>query len=301
MPSASASDGSEASTHNKETMLRLRVASALVLIPILVGAAWLGDPWASILVGLFAAAAAYEFMTLAERAGYQPMKRTGIALALVFLVAASVQANFLQNTGRELIPIALTGAVVAALTVRLFRKEATTAFADWGVTLGGALWTGWLLAHWVLLRDLEPDGRSWVIVALLLTFTSDTAAYAVGRSIGRHRLVPRISPNKTWEGAFGSLVATPVVAAALMALLASAPAAAIGLAAPISPLAALGIGLAVSVAAQVGDLVESAVKRAAHVKDAGGLIPGHGGVLDRIDSLTFVAVVVYYLGPLLTS
>lgn len=282
-------------------MLRRRVVSSIILIPVLIGAAWLGDPWASLVVGAFVTGAAYEFMTLADRAGYHPMKATGIVLALLFLVGASVQANVFQNTGRELIPIVLTAAVVTVLAVRLLRKEATTAFADWAVTLGGALWTGWLLAHWVLLRDVEPNGRSWVIVALLLTFTSDTAAYAVGRAIGRHRLIPEISPNKTWEGAIGSLIATPIVAAALMMVLAASPFAAIGLAPPLTPAVALGIGVAVSLAAQLGDLVESALKRAAHVKDAGGLIPGHGGVLDRIDSLTFVAVVVYYLGPLLNS
>jgi phosphatidate cytidylyltransferase len=281
-------------------MLGLRVASSVVLIPILVVAAWLGDPWTTLVVAAFVVAAAYEFMTLAERAGYEPLKATGIVLALLFLAAASVQANFLQNTGRELIPIALTVAVVAALTLRLTRKQATTAFGDWAVTLGGALWTGWMLAHWVLLRDVEPNGRSWVIVALLLTFTSDTAAYAVGRAVGRHRLAPTISPKKTWEGAIGSLLATPLAAAALMLVLGAPAFAAIGLAPPVTPLLAAGIGVAVSLAAQLGDLVESALKRAAHVKDASGLIPGHGGVLDRIDSLTFVVVVIYYLGPLIT-
>ncbi|MCS6802540.1 MAG: phosphatidate cytidylyltransferase [Chloroflexota bacterium] len=281
-------------------MLGLRVASSLVLIPILVVAAWLGDPWTTIVVATFAAAAAYEFMTLAERAGYEPLKATGILIALLFVGATSVQANFLQNTGRELIPIALTIALIAVLAVRLLRRQATTAFGDWAITLGGALWTGWLLAHWVLLRDVEPDGRSWVIVALLLTFTSDTAAYAVGRTLGRHRLVPAISPKKTWEGAIGSLIATPLAAAGLMTLLALPPFAAIGLNPPLTPLLAAGIGVAVSLAAQLGDLVESAIKRSAQVKDASGLIPGHGGVLDRIDSLTFVVVVVYYLGPLLT-
>lgn len=281
-------------------MLGLRVASSVVLIPILVVAAWLGDPWTTIVVAVFVVAAAYEFMTLAERAGYEPLKTTGIVLALLFLAAASVQANFLQNTGRELVPIALTVAVVAVLTLRLTRRQATTAFADWAVTLGGALWTGWMLAHWVLLRDVEPNGRSWVIVALLLTFTSDTAAYAVGRVFGRHRLAPRISPKKTWEGAIGSLLATPLAAAALMMVLGAPVFEAIGLRAPLPPLLAAAIGIAVSLAAQLGDLVESGLKRAAHVKDASGLIPGHGGVLDRIDSLTFVVVVVYYLGPVLT-
>ncbi|MFN8532516.1 MAG: phosphatidate cytidylyltransferase [Dehalococcoidia bacterium] len=272
-------------------MLRLRVISSLILIPILVGAAWFGEPWVSIVVGAFVLAGAYEFMVLAERAGYYPLKLTGIVLAFLFLIAASVQANLLAASRQNVVPVALTVAVVAVLVIRLFRKDATEAFADWGVTLGGALWTGWLLAHWVLLRDFEPNGRSWVILALLLTFTSDTSAYTFGRTLGRHRLVPTISPSKTWEGAAGSLIVTPFMAWALTVLL--------GL--PVAPVPALGLGLAVSLAAQTGDLVESAIKRAAQVKDAGGLIPGHGGVLDRMDSLTFVAVVVYYLGPLLSS
>ncbi|MCL6647085.1 MAG: phosphatidate cytidylyltransferase [Chloroflexi bacterium] len=267
-------------------MLHLRLLSALVLIPIPVAAGWFGEPWTSLVVGVSVAAAAYEFGLLAERAGCHPLRWAVLLLALAFFAAASLEAN----TGRSVVGLVLAGAVILVLAGRLLRRQATTAFADWGVTLGGAIWTGWLLSHFILLRAL-PDGRSWVILALLLTFASDTAAYAIGRWWGRHPLAPAISPAKTVEGALGALLLTLLVALALSVIL--------GLA--ISPLAAVLLGLAASLGAQLGDLAESAVKRAAQVKDASMLIPGHGGVLDRIDSLAVVAVVLYFLYPLLTA
>jgi phosphatidate cytidylyltransferase len=267
-------------------MLHLRLLSALVLIPILVAAGWFGEPWASLVVGVFVTAAAYEFGLLAERAGCHPLRWVVLLLALAFFAAASLEAN----TGRSVVGPVLAGAVIFVLIGRLLRRQATTTFADWGVTLGGAIWTGWLLSHFILLRAL-PDGRSWVLLALLLTFASDTAAYTVGRLWGRHPLAPAISPHKTIEGALGALLFTPLAALGLNMLL--------GLA--LSPVAAVATGVAATLGAQLGDLAESALKRAAQVKDASKLIPGHGGVLDRIDSLAIVAGALYLLYPLFTA
>jgi phosphatidate cytidylyltransferase len=120
-------------------------------------------------------------------------------------------------------------------------------------------------------------------LALLATVVSDTAAYATGRLLGRRRMTPRISPGKTWEGAAGSLVATTVLT----------PFLALALGLPAGP-GLWVLGAAVSVFAQSGDLAESMLKRSAGVKDAGGLLPGHGGILDRMDSLVFVGPLVYY-------
>ena len=151
------------------------------------------------------------------------------------------------------------------------------------------VYVGFLLGHGLSLRDLGGDegnlGRSWLLFTLLVVFACDTGAYAVGRLVGRHRMAPRLSPNKTWEGAAGGFAAS-VGAALLVGVV-------FELEAPFWQQAL--IGAVASVAAQVGDLAESALKRAANVKDSGSIMPGHGGILDRMDSILFALPAVYYL------
>ena len=153
----------------------------------------------------------------------------------------------------------------------------------------GPFYIGFLLGHGLVMRDLSGDagdfGRSWLLFALLVVFACDTGAFAVGRLVGRHRMAPRLSPNKTWEGAAGGLAAS--VGAALLVGLA------FDLAVPLWQQAL--IGAVASVAAQVGDLFESALKRAANVKDSGSIMPGHGGILDRMDSILFALPAVFYM------
>ena len=153
----------------------------------------------------------------------------------------------------------------------------------------GPVYVGFLLGHGLALRDLTGDvenlGRSWLLFTLLVVFACDTGAFAVGRLVGRHRMAPRISPNKTWEGAAGGFLAS--VGAALLVGLA------FDLAIPVWQQAVAGA--IASVAAQFGDLTESALKRAANAKDSGSIMPGHGGILDRIDSILFALPAVYYL------
>ena len=153
----------------------------------------------------------------------------------------------------------------------------------------GPVYVGFLLGHGLALRDLTGDaenlGRSWLLFALLVVFACDTGAFAVGRLVGRHRMAPRLSPNKTWEGATGGFLAS--VGAALLVSLA------FDLATPLWQQAVAGA--VVSVAAQFGDLAESALKRAANAKESGSIMPGHGGILDRMDSILFALPAVYYL------
>ena len=132
---------------------------------------------------------------------------------------------------------------------------------------------------------LDDAGLQWTALAFLVTFATDTGAYAVGRAVGRRKLAPSISPGKTWEGAVGGLVGAAAAAAALVVLLD-------GIESRLLPAVALGLGI--GVVAQAGDLLESKVKRLADVKDSGRLIPGHGGLLDRLDSLLPVFPLVYY-------
>ena len=152
----------------------------------------------------------------------------------------------------------------------------------WTSSLTGIFYLGWLLSYWVLIMVFY--GRDWVLLALFSTFAVDTTAYFVGRALGRHKMAPTISPGKTWEGAVGGLVGAIVAVIALALLLDI----------DISYSEMVILGFLIAVFAQLGDLAESKLKRSMGVKEAGNLIPGHGGILDRLDSIVFTGVVVYY-------
>ena len=153
---------------------------------------------------------------------------------------------------------------------------------DWATTLVASAYVGGMLSHFVLLRDLG-QGLAWTAAAVLTTWAGDTAAYLVGKSVGRRPFFPKMSPRKTLEGAIGGVVTGTLTGMAIGVY-------ALGLA----WLPAIALGLLTSLAATFGDLAESPIKRQAGAKDSGSLIPGHGGALDRVDSLLFAAVVVYY-------
>ena len=167
----------------------------------------------------------------------------------------------------------------------LRRAQEEKAFIGWAWTVAGILYLGWLLSHLVALRDLD-GGRNWVFLALFVTFASDTMAFITGRTLGRHRLAPNISPGKTWEGTIGG-----VLGAIFASLFFTLPT---PLHTDLNWIQAVLLGLLISIFGQLGDLVESLFKRNMGVKDSGKLIPGHGGVLDRMDSVVFAGIVVYY-------
>ena len=154
---------------------------------------------------------------------------------------------------------------------------------DWVYTMGGAVYLGWTLSLSLSLRQ-QADGLEWVIIAILAVFGTDMASFIVGKAVGKNQMFKEISPGKTWEGAFGGFV----VGVALVILLVDV----LGL--PIRFWQSAVLGVMIPLAAQTGDLVESMFKRAAGVKDSGDLIPGHGGMLDRLDSVVFVIVGVNF-------
>jgi len=187
----------------------------------------------------------------------------------------------------DLLPIAITGTMLVSLICLLLRPSKEKAFHDWAWTIVGALYVGWMLSYWLNLRGLE-DGRNWVYLAMLTTFANDTGAFFIGRARGKHKLAPAISPAKTWEGAIGGLISA-ILGAIVITIILNL----------ISPFIfqywqIMLLGFLVSLFAQLGDLVESLLKRSMGVKESGNLLPGHGGVLDRFDSLIFVGAVVYY-------
>lgn len=268
-----------------------RVAVAAVGIPIAVAVVYAGGWWLGALVAALAALAAHEVYRMAERKPVRPLRVLGAATAaLVVLLAAARPELGLGNPALGwLATVLLLASAAGAIWLRGVEGEPLLAVA---VTVFGALYPGLLLAHAVFLRHLpgivDPwHGTALLFVPVLLTWASDTCAYFVGRALGRRKLIPRVSPGKTVEGALGAVAGTVLVATAYAQLLSRFPGYRVGLA------EAVVLGLLISVAAQVGDLAESLWKRDAGVKDSGTLLPGHGGALDRFDSLFFTLPLAY--------
>ena len=257
-------------------MLKKRVITGLWGIPLLIACVWFDKPlpWFTVLVAVWGVLAVFEFYKLAAGAKIQPLTYFGLVWTLLFIISPHFQYGFT-------VPLLLTLAVILPLSWLLGRPKKEGAFLGWAWTLAGILYLGWLLSYLVALRGLG-DGRDWVFLALFTTFASDTAAFFTGRALGRHKLAPKISPGKTWEGTIAGVFAA-IIASLLFTLLL-----------PMSYAQAIVLGILVSIFGQLGDLVESLFKRNMGVKDSSRLIPGHGGFLDRIDSVVFAGVVVYY-------
>ncbi|MBI4537553.1 MAG: phosphatidate cytidylyltransferase [candidate division NC10 bacterium] len=254
-----------------------RVLSAVLLIPAFLLFIHASSPLAfHLLVSVAVALAGWEFARLCP-------VQTGRGFGLLGAVAALLwQASLVRGSGAGLVTLALTGAALLRLlwTRAEFRSGAIQ--AAWLVL--GAAYVGGFLGCAGLLRD-QPAGRQLVYFLMLTTWAADTGAYYVGSTVGRRPLAPALSPKKTVEGAVGGLLAT-----ALTALIAGH-----WLLPALSWWAAVGLGLLLAAVGMAGDLCESGLKRAAGVKDSSGIIPGHGGILDRLDSLMFAGPCLYAL------
>lgn len=270
--------------------LRKRLVTAIVLGPLFLAAVAVGGVVFLVAVLAVVALGAWEFFRLASRKPLRPRTAAGIGLALLFPILF-----FLSPASPLAVPALLVLAVLGVALAQLLDRNGDEALTSVSITVFGAAYVGLLFGHFVLIREIGrvvPGMPYWwgaVLVGLtvVLAWLNDSAAYVIGRRWGRHKLIPRVSPGKTIEGAAGALVVTMAVAAAVVL--------AAGSRMPLlAPADALAIGALVSVAGPVGDLVESAFKRDAGVKDASDLIPGHGGVLDRFDSLMAVAPAVWY-------
>ncbi len=272
-------------------MLKKRVITALWGIPLLVALVWFDKPlpWFTVLVAIWGVLATFEFYRLVTASKVPPLTYFGLIWTLLFILSRNSDLRAIleaHHFGLNLLtPLLLTSAVILPLIWLLRRPQKEKAFTSWAWTMAGILYVGWLLSYLVALRGLD-DGRNWIFFALFITFASDTAAFFTGSALGRHRLAPHISPGKTWEGTIGGILGAIIVS---LFFILPTP-----LTLPLSYWQAILLGLLVSVFGQLGDLVESLFKRNMGVKDSGSLIPGHGGFLDRIDSVVFAGVVVYY-------
>ena len=255
-------------------MLAQRVASAVVGLPLVILLIWAGGPWYAAAAALIVLIAAYEFLA-PQHGAWAPLAIFTAGLAAAIPAGAFVGTDWV-------LWFVLAGVILPLVWVTL-RGDPDSALPDYTHAIGGIVYVGLLGAHLVLLREFE-NGRDWVFLAIFSTFAVDTAAYVTGKAIGRRKLVPTISPGKTVEGTIGGLAGGfgfVLLANYLLGMRLEA--------ALIVPLAAL-----LPLAAVLGDLAESMLKRGMHVKDAGKILPGHGGFLDRLDSVLFTVPVVYY-------
>ena len=235
--------------------------------------------WAPLFVAFILTVAAiglheYGGMAFAE----DRAARAGLML-FGLLVAASVIAGMRPWTGA-----ALSIAVIGGLVFALFRRgDLPVAVGRLGLLLLGVLYVGFFIPHVALLRQ-QPDGWRWVLFTVYSAMGSDSGAYFAGRAYGRRKLMPAVSPSKTVEGAIGGLVGAAIIGALCWLIFFRE-----------LPLGeTLGVAVAIGVLAELGDLCESALKRGFGAKDSGWIIPGHGGILDRLDSLLFPFVFSYY-------
>lgn len=257
-------------------MLKTRLLTSFVALPVVLAAMWFGKPWFTILIACWGLLAALEFYRMVAASKASPLTVFGL-IWIVLLIISPHFSNVIPA------PLLLSSAIVLSLIYMVLRPQKEGTFAGWAWTMSGILYIGWLLSYLVSLQYFD-NARGWIFLVMLGTFGCDTFAYSVGKAIGRHRLAPKISPGKTWEGAIGGVVGA-IVGTVVMT---------VAFKISISYAQAIILGVIISIFAQFGDLAESLLKRNTGVKDTGKLLPGHGGLLDRLDSVVFTGVVVYY-------
>jgi phosphatidate cytidylyltransferase len=274
----------------------LRILTAIVLIPVVVALVWWGPaPLLAAVAAVVALLALHEFFTLGERVGMRAF-RNWTMLCAAGLFYAQYAAGMIEirslSGGALLIRDATRGAVSAELVLLIFlfgsvsiglatRRPLQDVLPAIAIGSAGLLFIALPFSYLVRVNEIDHFGRQLVLFTLCLIWAGDMLAYFVGRSLGRLPMAPALSPKKTWEGAIANLLASLLVAVLF----------ARWMQADIASLLVVA-GLA-NIAGQMGDLIESAYKRGAVVKDSGALLPGHGGMLDRVDSLILAAPVVW--------
>jgi phosphatidate cytidylyltransferase len=274
----------------------LRILTAVVLIPVVVALVWWGPP--ALLAAVAAAVALvalHEFLTLGERMGLHGYRNwtmvCAVGLFYAQYAAGMVETRSLSG-GALLIRDAARGAVSVELVLLIFlfgavaiglasRGALQDVLPGMAISAAGLLFVSLPLSYLVRVNEIERSGRQLVLFTLCLIWAGDMLAYFVGRSLGHLPMAPALSPKKTWEGAIANVIASLLVAVFFARWM------------QVDTVSLLVIAGLANIAGQAGDLIESAYKRGAVVKDSGALLPGHGGMLDRVDSLILAAPVVW--------
>ena len=254
-----------------------RTLTAIVGAPLLIGVVWVGGYPFAVLAAAAAGVGAWELCRMARGWGQPPYAVVAIALAAI--VAASGHLIPAPESGLFTPLAILLGGIGALILLNGYRARGR--FGSILSTVAIALFIGGALFMATSIRNGAEDGRAMILFLIAITFATDTGAYLVGKAIGRRKMAPRVSPNKTWEGAAGGLLAAGAMGVILIWVVSEFQ--------PViwDLIAMFAVGAALGVTGQFGDLFVSRLKRRARFDDSGFIVPGHGGLLDRLDSLTF--------------
>ena len=279
--------------------LAQRWLTALIAMPVVLVFVWFGGWWACLATAVVVVVCCLEFHTMLLHIGQRPLIWISLGLSLLFLVSAMLPQQRLL-----ILEIGIGASILLSFPIFFWRKKMEGTLVDWALTLVIAFYIGWPMSLLLLLRGFEPAvihlasgdwlylprGVWWLVTIFAGVWLFDAAAFFSGRYFGRHKLAPLISPAKTWEGVIGGLIAC-VIACLVTTMV------------PLGVPWYLSILLAVLIggAATLGDLSESLIKRQTHVKDSGQIMPGHGGMLDRMDSILFAIIVVYIFAQLIAK
>ncbi len=263
-------------------MLYLRIMSALLGIPIMLGAVFLGGPWYALLMLVVVNLGIFEYSTILQASGYRVPLITSFAGVTLFLAVVYFQ---LFDLIYPLVMILFT----ALFVISLFNMDRKS-IHDAAISFWGIIYLGGLSGYLILIR-MMPEGALYTYMLLAGVWLHDSVAYFIGSKWGLHKFSPSISPKKSVEGSVAGILAAVLLFFSAVILMPDIM--------PFSPGAGILFGLGIAVFAQLGDLLESALKRQLAVKDSGKLIPGHGGILDRFDSMLLCAPFVYYFFTLL--
>ncbi len=294
--------GAVSASEKKKSSVGQRWLTAGIAIPVVLTFVWFGGWIAFAAVLLVVIMGTLELHNMLLNAGYHPLIWVSFGLSVLFLIAAM----FSQQ--RQLIlEVSLGVGLLASFPWLFVRKKLDGAMVDWALTLAISIYLGWPMSFFLLLRGPAsstinfstfsltnlswlylPRGVWWLLMVLLGVWGFDAAAFFAGRYLGRHKLAPRISPAKTWEGALGGFTLSITAGLILTVVQLGVP-----------WYLAIALGILLGIAAIYGDLAESLIKRQTRVKDSGQFMPGHGGMLDRIDSLLFAVIVVYVFAQLI--
>jgi phosphatidate cytidylyltransferase len=266
-----------------------RVLTALVLVPVVIAVIFLSPRWPLLMLAMVFVAAAlalWEYLGLADAMGAKTPRVVTIIFLAIFLAAVFRRPDLMA-------PV-LACVSLALLVVCAFRSPVERVLPDTAYSSFGLIYVGFSMST-VYLLSTQDNGPSLLLFLFCAVWSGDVAALYVGRSMGRHKLAPTLSPNKTWEGSIASVAGSVGVTVLLLYVATQLTARGVeALSYPGQMAHWIGLAVLVNVGAQVGDLVESAIKRGAGVKDSGHLLPGHGGMLDRIDALLLAAPLLWY-------